>query len=44
MAAFLLNNTLAVLREHLTPEAVESVFAVWRERIPNGDKLPEIVL
>ncbi|MBP5156634.1 MAG: hypothetical protein ILP18_02015 [Treponema sp.] len=44
MAAFLLNNTLAVLRKHLTPEAVESVFAVWRERIPNADKLPEIVL
>lgn len=44
MAAFLLNNTLAVLRSYLSPDAVKSVLAVWRDRLPNGDSLPDVIL
>ncbi len=44
MAAFLLNNTVSVLLRYLSSEAVENVLAVWRERLPNGDKLPDVAL
>lgn len=44
LSAFLLNNTFTVLRKNLSSEAVENVLAVWRERLTNGYRLPDVVL
>ena len=44
MAAYLLENTRAVLLDHLSPEAVDTVFTVWNERLPTGDRAPVIVV
>ncbi len=35
MAAYLLENTRAVLLNHLSPETVEGIFSSWREKYPN---------
>ena len=35
MAAYLLENTRAVLLSHLSPEIVEDIFSKWREKYPN---------
>ena len=44
LAAFLLNNTFSVLRNYLSSEVAGNVFEVWKERLTNGCKLPDVKL
>lgn len=44
MAAYLLENTRAVLLNCLSAETVESIFDTWRKQLPEKDKLLEPAL